>query len=105
VLLPHERWFANKAIRNTDAPEGSARWRMWQTYGPQGAPLRLAGAIDLFLGLILGMVGVILITVSEGEGTLGYTGYVIAIAGMAIILFAGVRFGQGTRAGRKFQSG
>jgi hypothetical protein len=91
LLLPHEHWAANKAFRNQEAPEGGRIWRMWQDSGPRGIALYMATCVDVLLGFPVGILGVLLVAASEGQGVNGHIGYTIGIVGMAIIFLGLIR--------------
>lgn len=104
-MLPHERWIADRAIRNADAKEGSEKWRLHQNYGTRGVSLEVAGALDVILGFALALIGIILIAASKGDGVLGTVGTVIVFGGVVVILFGLVRLAQCVAAGRRFRNG
>ncbi len=104
-LLPHERWLASKAFRRREAPAGSARWRLWQNYGPKGVALMMAMIADTVAAWLLGLLAFVLLGVSDGAGALGDTGYVIGLIAIAATLLGFFRMVQATSAGRKFRNG
>lgn len=104
-VLPHERWIADRALRNAPTREGSAKWRLHQNYGPKGVALQQAGALDGLIGAAVMFLGVILIGVSEGDGAVGQAGYIMETVGILVALFGLVRLAQGAAAGRKFRDG
>jgi hypothetical protein len=105
-LLPPERWVATWILARQRADPTPYVLRLQQNYGPEGNVLVLVGLTGVFLGNMLGLVGVVLFVASNEGGVVGLIGKLMLLAGSLLGLWCGVIRGiQGSREGRRFRGG
>jgi hypothetical protein len=102
-LLPPERWFAAFILQRQRSHRTAPILRIEQNYGPAGIALWAAGMVAVLPGQLLAFVGIVLLLVADGGGSLLVAGYWLTSVGVIMILLGSIRYLQGVRAGRIFR--
>jgi hypothetical protein len=102
-LFPHERWFAAFILERQQSHRTPAILRMEQNYGPEGIGLMAAGLVTALPGQLIGCLGILLLLVSGGHGSLPGVGYLLMGLGVLLVVPGSLRYIQGSRAGRSFR--
>ncbi|MCU1362894.1 MAG: hypothetical protein JWM55_722 [Acidimicrobiaceae bacterium] len=96
-LTPPERWFASWALERQGTLRTPTVLRLEKNYGPQGIALMAAGFVWFFTGWIVGVIGIVLLVISNTRDPVScYLIYVAII--FEILVF--IRCAQGVRVGR-----
>jgi hypothetical protein len=102
-LLPHERWFVDKALKAQRKKPTRMFTNAQVNYGPDGATRLLATYASVVPGQTLGVLGIGTLLASGGRDYLVATSSVLILLAMFVMTPGVVRMYQGVRLGRTFR--